>query len=423
MINNNEKEILNSKIKDKSKKKIYFLILYLLFMVDFIARVGINSILPIIQSDMKLNDSQIGIISGVVLLGMAIFVLPISILGEKKSTKKAITISSIIWGIGSLFSGVATNFFQLSMSRFFVGIGNSAFAPLATSTLTSLYDKSKWGKIIGFFNTAMVLGGAIGAIVFVKISESIGWRNAFYIIGIISIVLSIFSLIIPDNNINISKEKKIKTKFIMKSVLENKALIIMCLGAGIAIMALNGLNAWLSVYFVREMGISITNTALVVSFMSIFSIIGFPIGGVLLDIFYKKNKNSRILIPAICITLCGILYLLGFYFKILPLIILAATVYTLGGTAFHTASQELVPKNLKSVSYATYVLFIQFLGAIGPILVGVISQYFNLRTALISIQILFLISALILFRCSFLYIKYYEKARKDEEKMGSNYKE
>ena len=419
MIINNEKEGLSSKVKYKSKKKLYFLILYLLFMVDFIARVGINSILPIIQIDMKLSDSQIGIISGVVLFGMAIFVLPISILGEKKSTKKAITISSIIWGVGSLFSGVATNFFQLSISRFFVGMGNSAFAPLATSTITSLYDKSKWGKVIGLFNTAMVLGGAIGAIVFVKLSGTIGWRNTFYIVGIISILLSIFSLIIPDNNKTINKEKdnKIKTKFIIKSVLENKALIIMCLGAGIAIMALNGLNAWLSVYFVREMGISISNTALVVSFMSIFSIIGFPIGGVLLDIFYKKNKNSRILIPAICIALCGILYLLGFYFKILPLIILAATVYTFGGTAFHTASQELVPKNLKSVSYAVYVLFIQFLGAIGPILVGFISQYFDLRTALISIQILFLISAIILFRCSFLYVKYYKKAREEEEKV------
>lgn len=419
MIINNEKDTLNSKIKYSSKKKLYFLILYLLFMVDFIARIGINSILPIIQKDMNFSDSQIGIISGVVLFGMAIFVLPISILGEKKSTKKAITISAIIWGAGSLISGAAMNFFQLATSRFFVGMGNAAFAPLATSTLTSLYDKSKWGKVIGFFNTAMVLGGAVGAIVFVKISGTIGWRSAFYIIGIISIVLSIFSLIIPDNNTTINKEKinKINNKNILKSLIKNKALIIMCFGAGLAIMALNGLNAWLSVYFVREMGISISNTALIVSFTSIFSIIGFPIGGLLLDIFYKKNKSSRILIPAICIALCGILYFLGFYFKLLPLIILAATIYSFGGTAFHTASQELVPKNLKSVSYAIYVLFIQFLGAIGPILIGFISQYFNLKIALISVQLLFILSALILFRCSFLYGKYYEKAREEENRL------
>lgn len=419
MIINNEKNVLKSKEKVNSKKKIYFLILYLLFMVDFIARIGINSILPIIQKDMNFSDSQIGIISGVVLFGMAIFVLPISILGEKKSTKKAITISAIIWGTGSLISGAAMNFFQLATSRFFVGMGNAAFAPLATSTLTSLYDKSKWGKVIGLFNTAMVLGGAVGAIVFVKISGTIGWRSAFYIIGVISIVLSIFSLIIPDNNTSINKDKvnKINNKTILKSLIKNKALIIMCFGAGLAIMALNGLNAWLSVYFVREMGISISNTALIVSFTSIFSIIGFPIGGLLLDIFYKKNKSSRILIPAICIALCGILYFLGFYFKLLPLIILAATIYSFGGTAFHTASQELVPKNLKSVSYAIYVLFIQFLGAIGPILIGFISQYFNLKIALISVQLLFILSALILFRCSFLYGKYYEKAREEENRL------
>ena len=173
----------------KDKRKIYFSILYLMFVGDFISRVGINSIFPILQKQLNITDSQLGILSGVVLLGMASFVLIISYLGEKTSKRNVIAISALIWGVGSLFSGFASGFILLVLSRFFVGIGNSAYAPLATSTLTGLYDKSKWGKVIGLFNTAMTVGGAIGGILFVKIASTFGWRAGFYFIGGVSIVL------------------------------------------------------------------------------------------------------------------------------------------------------------------------------------------------------------------------------------------
>lgn len=420
IIGNNEEIILNVK---GLKKKLYFIILYLLFAADFISRVGINAIFPVIQKDMNLTDVQVGILGGVVLLGMALFVLPISFLGEKKSTRKAITISSIVWGVASLFSGFASGFGALATSRFFVGVGNSAFAPLATSTITTWYKKSQWGKILGIFNTAMVFGSAVGSIVFAQISSTIGWRVAFYTIGAVSLVLALVSLIIPDpnkekeekSNIEVKVKSEIKVKSSLKYILKNRALITMCIGAGIAVMALTALNSWTAIFFVREMGLSVTESATLISGMAVLSILGFPIGGFLLDAFYKKDKRSRMWIPAICIALSGLLYFIGFYFKAIPIILIGAMVYTFGGTAFHIASQELVPSWLKSVSYGTYVLFIQLLGALGPVITGFMSQAFGLSHSILLVQGLFIISAIILFIASFSYIKYYEKARKEEQ--------
>lgn len=80
----------------KDKRKIYFSILYLMFVGDFISRVGINSIFPILQKQLNITDSQLGILSGVVLLGMASFVLIISYLGEKTSKRNVIAISALI---------------------------------------------------------------------------------------------------------------------------------------------------------------------------------------------------------------------------------------------------------------------------------------------------------------------------------------
>ena len=46
----------------KVGKKVYFwvAILYLLFMTDFLCRVGINAIFPTIQADLNLTDQQVG---------------------------------------------------------------------------------------------------------------------------------------------------------------------------------------------------------------------------------------------------------------------------------------------------------------------------------------------------------------------------
>lgn len=402
----------------KDKRKIYFSILYLMFVGDFISRVGINSIFPILQKQLNITDSQLGILSGVVLLGMASFVLIISYLGEKTSKRNVIAISALIWGVGSLFSGFASGFILLVLSRFFVGIGNSAYAPLATSTLTGLYDKSKWGKVIGLFNTAMTVGGAIGGILFVKIASTFGWRAGFYFIGVVSIVLSGVSLIIPDNRVkdnkNNNKNNVVSVKNAFKSIISNKALIIMCIGAGTAIMALTAINSWMSIYLVREMNLSITTVANLISIMALLSVVGFPIGGILLDILCKKSKKSRVLFPAVCITLTGIFYFIGFYFKSIPVILFAATLYTFGGTAFHTATQELVPTQLRSISYGTYVVFIQFLGALGPIFTGAISQAFGIGIAILIVQAFFILSAIILVISSIFYIKCFEEARAED---------
>lgn len=402
----------------KDKRKIYFSILYLMFVGDFISRVGINSIFPILQKQLNITDSQLGILSGGVLLGMASFVLIISYLGEKTSKRNVIAISALIWGVGSLFSGFASGFILLVLSRFFVGIGNSAYAPLATSTLTGLYDKSKWGKVIGLFNTAMTVGGAIGGILFVKIASTFGWRAGFYFIGVVSIVLSGLSLIIPDNRVkdnkNNNKNNVVSVKNAFKSIISNKALIIMCIGAGTAIMALTAINSWMSIYLVREMNLSITTVANLISIMALLSVVGFPIGGILLDILCKKSKKSRVLFPAVCITFTGIFYFIGFYFKSIPVILFAATLYTFGGTAFHTATQELVPTQLRSISYGTYVVFIQFLGALGPIFTGAISQAFGIGIAILIVQAFFILSAIILVISSIFYIKCFEEARAED---------
>lgn len=68
-----------------------FVVLYMLFLLDFSARLGVTSVFPAMQKALGLTDSQIGVAGSAVLCGMTLFVLPLSFIADKTSKKKAIT--------------------------------------------------------------------------------------------------------------------------------------------------------------------------------------------------------------------------------------------------------------------------------------------------------------------------------------------
>ena len=76
----------------KGKRLFYMAILYLLFCFDLAIRYGVNAILPAIRADLGISATEAGILSSAVFLGMAIFVMPFSYLGEQKSQRRTISL-------------------------------------------------------------------------------------------------------------------------------------------------------------------------------------------------------------------------------------------------------------------------------------------------------------------------------------------
>lgn len=417
----------------KGKRMFFVAILYLLFCFDLAIRYGVNAILPALQKDLGMSSTEIGMLSSCVFLGMAIFVMPISFIGEQKSQRRAISLCTILWSGVTVVCGMATSTITLALCRLGVGAGNSAFAPLSTAMITSWYKKSSWGKVLGLYNTAMTLGGILGMILFAAIADTMGWRMSFYIIGGISLVLSLLTFFLPDNKKLLAEQGaaeaaatgkqevaqvKLNAKDTAKLLLSNKALLLMCLGAGVAVMTLNISTTFISIYYCDMLGISQTAAASIVALSTPISLIAYPLGGAILDKWYAKDRRARMLMPMICIALTAVTFFLGYQMISVPLILLANGIYNMGNTAFHTAAHELVPVWYKSVYYGIYVLFIQLLGAVGPTLGGVIVDAIGLQSALSYVQGFFVISVVSLFFASTIYVKYYNRAREAELSSG-----
>lgn len=96
------------------------------YTFNFIDRTIIATIGQAIKVDLKLTDTQLGLLGGLYFaLLYTTLGIPIARLAERKSRVSIITWSLVIWSGFTALCGAAQNFLMLAILRFGVGIGEA----------------------------------------------------------------------------------------------------------------------------------------------------------------------------------------------------------------------------------------------------------------------------------------------------------
>jgi MFS family permease len=398
----------------------YVSIVWFLYFIDFVARFGVNPLYPLIQKDLSLSDPQVGLLGSVVLFGMAILVLPLSYVADRWSRSKLLSLMAIVWSACSIASGLAKNFAMLLFARGGLGVGEASFAPTATSLLTSWFKRSQWGRVLGFFNSAASLGIFVGSVFSGYMAVTYGWRAAMIVMGIPGIILGLLALLIPDVKAqlqeqgNTAKEVKLTIGSAAAVVAKNKSMMFLVLFYGIYNMAVIALVVWMPMYFVRVMEMAVPKAATIAGIAAILGVVGYPLGGYLSDLLVKRDLRLRLWFPAVMAIIVALLFAAGFYLKSIVIIFLASFLCTFVNPALNASSQELVPSRFRSVSLGVVIFGMQFIGMLGPYLIGVLSKNFGLMNAMICMQIGFIICFFGFLYIGTIYRKDCQRAREEE---------
>src|SRR5207237_10294023 len=89
-----------------------------------------------IEKKFILTNSQFGLIGTAFLLVYAVAALPFGYWGDRGVRTTVIGVGVTIWSLATLFTGFASSYFQLFLSRAIVGVGEASYYPAGTS-LTS----------------------------------------------------------------------------------------------------------------------------------------------------------------------------------------------------------------------------------------------------------------------------------------------
>lgn len=396
-----------------------FIVLYFLFMLDFAARLGITSAFPSMKSELGFSDTTIGFAGSIVLAGMTVFVLPFSFIADKTSKKRSLNVMSVIWGGGCCICGAASSAFSLLFGRFLVGAGNASYAPVSVAMLTSWVNRPYWGTIIGFYNSAMSLGLALGTSIVGVLVHKFGWRAAFYGVGLLTLIFAVCSLSVSDAKTNKPKneENSVRLSEAFSFTLKNKTLLLLGLGVGAANMGYTAMITWIPMYLVRIMG---WNTVDVAAYMGpVYLIQGLcvtALSGVLIDwISRKTSPRSRALIGVPAFIGCALTFYSGFHYQWILGLAFGMFLFKIPVTGVHVATQELVPARYKSSAYGTYVLLLQGIGFFGSLLVGLLSDTYGLQKAVEYMQLVFCAGAVFMLIGGITYMVDYRRAQANDD--------
>ena len=386
-----------------------FVLLFLLYMFDYIDRTIVTSMFSSIEADWGISHTQSGLLVSAVYWAIVILTFPVSLLVDRWSRTKTIGIMAIMWSLATALCALTGNFVQLFMARLLIGVGEAGYAPGGSAMISGLYPIEKRSKMMGIWNASIPLGTAIGVLLGGIIATRLGWRHAFGIVAFPGLIVAVLFLFVKDyKTVDLSffdkanKKIKMERKDMVREFLSKPSIIFTYFGITAVVFVTTSLITWLSTYFQVERGLPQEKAGTLASSVMVMALVGAPLGGILTDRWRKTQFNARLLLPAISSLVSAILLFMALYlfrgavqYVAFLLMGISIMVFISGATS---VTQDVIHPGLRATSYAIAVVVQNLLGAsMAPIVIGQIYDRTNIKTALAVLPFILMIGALLFY--------------------------
>ena len=166
-------------------------LLSLNFGIVFFDRQALNVLMPFVQPDLNLTQTQIGLIAGGLSFTWAIAAFFVGGLSDSLGKRKVLLIlATIAFSLCSFLTGLASTFALLIGARLLMGAAEGGVMPISHAMVASEVDPNKRGLAQGVAQNlgSNILGSFAAPVVLVAFAEAFGWREAFYLAGIPGII-------------------------------------------------------------------------------------------------------------------------------------------------------------------------------------------------------------------------------------------
>lgn len=166
-------------------------LLLAVFALNFMDRQILAILLQPIKQDLHLSDTQLGVLSG---FAFALFYttlgIPLAQRADRGSRSRIITWSLAVFSGMTALCGLATNFWQLALARFGVGVGEAGTNPASHSIIADLYPMSARSTAMAVFALGPHVGLILGFVLGGWVNQWYGWRVAFLAAGLPGLLLA-----------------------------------------------------------------------------------------------------------------------------------------------------------------------------------------------------------------------------------------
>lgn len=159
-------------------------------------RFGYTSVLPAMQHELNMNNTQTGIMASVNLVGYLILSVAGGALSSKLGARRVVTAGLAVAGAGMIFTGFADSFLAAAAWRGVTGIGSGAANVAVMGMWATWFQPRRRGMAAGVAVTgsslALIVIGPLAPYLIALYGES-GWRACWFVYGAATLLFALLS--------------------------------------------------------------------------------------------------------------------------------------------------------------------------------------------------------------------------------------
>ncbi|VEA69426.1 L-galactonate transporter [Serratia rubidaea] len=379
------------------------LLLFLVYMINYLDRVALSITVPMIEQDLLLNAEQFGIIFGSFFFGYAIFNFVGGLAVDRFGPTLVMGLAVGLWSIFCGMTAFANGFYSMLILRVLFGMAEGPICASANKMINGWFPKKQAATAMGLLSAGSPLGGAVAGPIVGYLALAFGWRPAFLIICSVGIVWMLVWFFIaadsPEKSKRVSEEERALVNaqkaaahhpeealsadahglgyYLKQPIILATAFAFFCYN-----YILFFFLSWFPAYLVQAHGLNIKEMSLTTVIPWIVGFVGLALGGYISDkIFNITGKlllSRKIVLVVSLLAAAACVALAGTVSSVMPAVLLmSVSIFFLyiTGAIYWAIIQDVVHTSRVGGASGFIHLVGSVSGIVGPIVTGYIVQH------------------------------------------------
>lgn len=376
---------MNKKLSSKIYVAAVFAALYLAYSAVYIARLNLSMAAPKLLEDSILSTKQIGYLGAVFSVVYAIGRLLNGWLSDRVAPYIMICSGLVLIGTSNFAFGMLPVFPALLLFWAVNAFAQSMLWSSILCVLVRIFRQETSSKASSYMVTSVAFGNIVAIILNTGIINSLGVKYAFFVPGLISLVMAVIVLFLIFRIKNPIELKNRRPDSVF-NLLRQKTLILSILMALFHGMIKENVTVWMAVYFVDTYAINLSDTS---NFVLFIPLVGF-IGRIAYPVLYRFCSKNEHTTSILGFSFCSVAAFLIVIFKVNAIwsLVFLSVIYA-SVSLVNTSLLSIVPidfsktGNVASVSgildFATYSG-----GGIGSLVYGLVIAHIGYAPMFLS---------------------------------------
>jgi len=300
-------------VSSSAYKRYVVALLLVIYTFNQTDRAIFGFLMEPIRRDLGLSDSQLGFLVGPALvLFYATLGIPIARLADRRARVTIIAIAVALWSGIVTCTAAAGSFFQLTLCRVGVGVGEAGFSAVAQSVIGDYHPSQDRARALSIFMLGLPLGALLSNLLGGWANAHLGWRAAFILAGAPGLVLALLvktTVREPPRGLSTEREE-VPAIPTLRVVFETLWTCRSLRHLSLAMVLMNAVGAcfltWMPTFFIRihQIGTAELGVWLAIA-MSAGGSVGTWLGGFLPNRMSPDDARAQVRVLAVSAFVCA----------------------------------------------------------------------------------------------------------------------